>query len=811
MRATLRTPGAALSSPSVTDAAQTAPPGSDTGHRQWLHGPTSLLRSLPVGKRIHIMVGLNGLALLALGALLVFGSSVIRQQWEEVRGARALDRLFVGIDSDIGRLQGLVHRYLHTPTADLLAEIAGGQAALLGKMDRIATPDAGIAADVERLSHSTRRFFAGFESLRDILERKQRTYESAILNAGAEMPTLYATLEATARGASPALTNDLNRVRELFSDALIAANAFYLTGDPAAAERARDRLISIASAIPRLQDLVDNPLQGGAVRAVLNRVVDLRDAIAVLRDGFEQQARVVAEEVDGGQQAMSRLLDGLLAEVRRREADTEHDFDATFVSAGVLLGVLGVGFLTASAAVSWMIGHSIGGPLHRLTEAMAAIAGGNYRTVVPGTGANDEIGAMARALEVSKDDAIARQVAEQAREALEQRWRTMLQSSPVGISIVNSRTHQRLYTNPRYEALFGGGGATRQRAVTESFADPEEFGRMLAAFARDGVISGHEALRRRTDGALWWCLHDVRAMEIDGQPCHIVWHYDVTARRRGEEDLRAAKERAELALADLRATQQSLIQAEKMAALGSLVAGVAHEVNTPIGITVTAASLLSDVTRDFAGKVEAGAVRRSDMHRYIETALEASDRLFANAHRAAELIQSFKQVAVDQTRDDRRDFDLGQYVHEVLLSLQPRLRPAGHAVEVRCPEPLVVDGYPGPFAQVLTNLVVNSLIHAYAPGQAGRITIDLEADGPEGVRMTYRDDGRGIPADVLPRIFDPFFTTNRAGGGTGLGLHIVFNIVRQKLRGDIAVESAPGQGVCFTLRFPARIGDGAAA
>ena len=301
-------------------------------------------------------------------------------------------------------------------------------------------------------------------------------------------------------------------------------------------------------------------------------------------------------------------------------------------------------------------------------------------------------------------------------------------------------------------------------------------------------------------------MSDGRCLEIQVSPTpdggHVRTYTDITGRRRAEQELRAAKERAEQALAELRNAQQSLIQSEKMAALGSLVAGVAHEINTPVGLTLTTASLLADETGALARRFEEATLRKSELQRFITLVGETSQRILANTYRAAELIQSFKQVAVDQTTDDRRAFDLGQYIHEVLLSFGPRLKRTGIEVSVDAPEGLVVDGYPGPVAQVMTNLVMNSLIHAFEPGTPGRIRIVVEELPGGEVGLTYTDDGKGIPADVLPRIFDPFFTTNRGGGGTGLGLNIVYNIVTGTMRGVITAESEPGRGTTFRLRFP---------
>jgi PAS domain S-box-containing protein len=303
--------------------------------------------------------------------------------------------------------------------------------------------------------------------------------------------------------------------------------------------------------------------------------------------------------------------------------------------------------------------------------------------------------------------------------------------------------------------------------------------------------------RRRPNGT----VVEVRSNRLPGGG-FVCTHTDVTERKTAEDALRASKEAAEMAYDSLQQAQNSLLQAEKMAALGSLVAGVAHEINTPIGTALTAASHLGERTSGFRALLQSGKLKKSDAERYTETATEASAIMVATIGRAAELIQSFKQVAVDQSTDVRRSFNLSEYIGEILLSLRPRLRQTQHTVSVECPDDLEIDSYPGALSQVLTNFVMNSLLHGFIEGQVGTITISAQLHTRDTVMIRYADTGRGIPEKNLARIFEPFFTTKRGAGGTGLGLHIVFNIVTQSLGGTIAVESIEGRGASFILSIP---------
>jgi len=275
--------------------------------------------------------------------------------------------------------------------------------------------------------------------------------------------------------------------------------------------------------------------------------------------------------------------------------------------------------------------------------------------------------------------------------------------------------------------------------------------------------------------------------------------------RRTAEELHAAKVQAEGALTEVQRTQKQLVEAEKMAALGSLVAGVAHEINTPVGTSLTAATLLEERTRKFKEVVLSGQIKKADLTKYLELADETTGLMLTNIHRAAELIQSFKQVAVDQTSSECRPFNLGGYLDEVLTSLRPRLRKSSVEVTVTCDPEIEMFSFAGAFSQVITNLVMNALTHAFDEGQEGHITLAVSAAARDRVSLAFHDNGKGIPADNLGRIFEPFFTTKRGTGGTGLGLHIVYNIVSQQLGGTIAVASELGQGTTFVIELPVRI------
>jgi signal transduction histidine kinase len=280
------------------------------------------------------------------------------------------------------------------------------------------------------------------------------------------------------------------------------------------------------------------------------------------------------------------------------------------------------------------------------------------------------------------------------------------------------------------------------------------------------------------------------------------------ARMKADHRIRRAKERLEKqnealnnALTQLQEAQSELVRQEKLASLGRLVAGVAHEINTPLGICVTATSHLVQELKLTREELAAGEMTEDSLDSFFDVVDQSLRIMTTNTQRAAALVRSFKQVAVDQSSDDLRTFNLGTYLNEVLLSLQPKLKGRPVKVDVQCPADITLDSFPGAVSQIVTNMIMNSLVHGFARDQAGTITLHAAHDG-ETVTLDYADDGAGMDADTLAKLFDPFFTTKRGLGGSGLGAHILYNLATGPLGGSVRAESEPGKGLRYQLRFP---------
>jgi PAS domain S-box-containing protein len=284
---------------------------------------------------------------------------------------------------------------------------------------------------------------------------------------------------------------------------------------------------------------------------------------------------------------------------------------------------------------------------------------------------------------------------------------------------------------------------------------------------------------------------------------------EVTERKRAEaalhaseQALRVARDAAEAALRHMQETQNFLIESEKLAALGRLVAGVAHEINNPVGTSLTVASSLERKIAMIAAELAQDKLKRSTLKDFLEISGAASSQLVANLNHAAEMIQSFKQVATDRNYANQRVFDLGELTEQVIMSLRPGLGDQRVTLRLDCQPNLAMNSYPGPYGQVLTNLFLNAVTHAFLDGKGGAVDIEVRASGKDDVEIVFSDDGCGMSLDVRRKAFDPFFTTRRDHGCTGLGLHIVYTVVTNCLGGRINLDSEPDEGTKIRITLP---------
>jgi signal transduction histidine kinase len=640
-----------------------------------------LLRAIPIRWRILSIAALNSAVVLVLAVLIWNGSKVLGSAWDDVRQVRESDKILALLESETGRLQNLIHRDINQPSPELFAEILLLREAVLGTLTTRASTDPMLSGSVEELERVTVRFLDGFGELRAVQATIAKTYKEQVQAPAKDMAGLYSIIEGATGHRDAPIWPSLGKSREAFTAMLVAANSYYLTLATASAEDARRNTEIIEKTIPVMSELAENDLQRLALQRLSARTEALRQGLEKLSEQLSNRTELLRNTIDASQAEAIGAIDDLSAKMREREQRAQETFDRTLANISRRVLSIAVIFLGIILSVGVLIALSIRLPLQQIMTAMRAITLGDYDREVQGTDARDEVGAMARAVEVFRENAI--------------------------------------------------------------------------------------------------------------------------AKRKTEDELRASKEKAESALLELNAAQQNLIDAERLAALGGLVAGVAHEVNNPIGISLTVASSFARRAEMFEAELKSdGGLRRSQLEEFVRTSRDAAGQLVANLHRAGELIQSFKQVAVDRSHAERRQFALGEATDQIIASLKPVLKRAPIELTVDVPEGLGINGYPGSYGQILTNLFLNAVNHAFSDGRSGTITISARPRGHDDVEIIFADNGAGMTPDVQRQAFDPFFTTRRNEGGTGLGLHIVYNLVTQQLGGRMMLESRLGQGTTFRIIMP---------
>jgi len=639
----------------------------------------TLVRVLPIRWRLFCIAALNATVAVILALLIWKGANVLSDAWDDVRRVRESDKLLVQLRSEASQLQNLIHRYINQPNEQVLAEILGLHGDVLSTLRNRGAVDPVLSKSADELRAVTERFLEGFGEVREVQTTISQIYENELLKPAKDMAGLYAIVESSIGSRDALLLPSLGKSREAFTASLLAANAFYLSLSSDSADEARANISTVEQTIPVMIDLAENSLQRSALAALAQRATSFRDGLKSLGEQFMARANLLKTAIDDNQAAMIQVINKLSAQMNLRELRAQGSFDHTLANLYQNVALVAIVFLTLIVIAGVAVARSIILPLRAIMDAMHSVVAEKYDTAIEGTQARDEIGEMARAVAVFRENAI--------------------------------------------------------------------------------------------------------------------------AKRKAENELRASKERAEKALDDLREAQQNLIAAEKLAALGGLVAGVAHEVNNPIGISLTVASSFARRCEDFAKEVDLGPLRRSRLDDFLETGRDAANQLVANLQRAGELVQSFKQVAVDRSHADRRQFDLRESTDHIVASLRPVLKKAQIALTIDMPPGIMMDSYPGAYGQVLTNLFLNSVIHAFPEGRTGTITVEAR-QVRDDVDIFVSDDGIGMSEEIQRRALDPFFTTRRNEGGTGLGLHIIFNLVTQQLGGRLTFESRLGWGTRFRITIP---------
>jgi signal transduction histidine kinase len=391
----------------------------------------------------------------------------------------------------------------------------------------------------------------------------------------------------------------------------------------------------------------------------------------------------------------------------------------------------------------------------------------------------------------------------------EKRFRLISETIPIPVFLCENESLKIIYANQSAASLLLVTITELLSMTLKDFIFFDESGLSFDVFNIKRTINDLPVNGKKTDGVYFYASLYKKEINISSQNLSLIVLHDNTNQKMIMKELADVNEVMEKKIAErtkelqeslknLKYTQDSLIKSEHLAELGRLVAGVAHEVNTPIGNSITVFSFLQQKTIEFEILFTNEKLTKNELTSYIEAAKESVEILGMNLVRASELIKSFKMIAVDQNAELKRNFNIKEYIGNILLSLQPKLNNTKHNIILDCPDNLVIYSYPGSFSQVMTNLITNTLLHAFDGIEAGTIKIKCMRE-EDKLLLIYSDNGVGIEKETLPKIFDPFFTTKRSKGGSGLGLSVVYNIVTQKLNGKITCESVPGELTTFTV------------
>lgn len=777
------------------------------------------LRATSLGRRLTLLSLLSVAGLTMLLALNLLSSGLKDAYFDSIEVLNVQQRQLQHFNTETARLQAAIQQYLAVPDEALVRQIDGATELLFAELDTTDKTRADYADELASLRQSLQSFVAGYQELKRINLEIDRIYHRELLESAQQSARLLSLmLSRSAENTGQTLIGPASRsLIDAFVDALLKMNAYYARREVNVSLATRTSLERVAQLSPLIEQLTHDAFERAVLRDLGERTHRMISGLGSLQRAYARRAAVMERQIEASQRDIARVASSL----DERHAGIEAELRARYTSRLSMINALSVMIGAVVIGVTLLLGAlvaaSIREPLRALLRTVEAFSRGRFDEPVPDVGDN-ELGRLAGALREFRQSAGQRALAERALRESEARLRTL--------SDMSSDVFWEVDADFRYTALSG-------LRANELLAwhvmllgvcpwdnpgvkgEPLEWSRLRNAFESHRPFRDLQFQLQLPDGGV---IH----LQVSGDP--VFGHdggfcgfrgtgKDISKQKAVEAEIRRLNQSLEQRVAErtteLRQTNERLahalehlVQAEKLASLGNLVAGVAHELNTPLGNTLLTATHLRNRVHELQDVFKTGAMRRSELTAFIELSSDGLDLIERNLNRAAGLLANFKQVAVDQTSAQRRRFDLRKTVDEVVATLMPGLRKRRLVLVVDIPEGLELDSFPGPLEQVIANIVTNAAIHAFGPDEAGELFILAEPVGTGEIELCIRDNGCGIPPEVQGRVFDPFFTTRMGQGGSGLGLYIVYNIVTSLLGGSIEVTSTPG-GTCFTMRFPA--------
>ncbi|WP_298603697.1 ATP-binding protein [Zoogloea sp.] len=777
------------------------------------------LRATSLGRRLTLLSVLSVAGLAMLLVLNLLSSTLKDAYFDSIEALNLQQRQLQHFKTETARLQASIRQYLAMPEESLVRQIDGATEQLFAALDTAEKSRGDYADELASLRQSLRSFVGGYHELKRINLEIDRIYHSELLESGQQSARLLSLmLSSSAENKGQTLIGPASRsLIDAFVDALLKMNAYYARREVNVSLATRTSLERVAQLSPLIEQLTHNAFERAVLRDLGERTHRMISGLGSLQRAYARRGEVMERQIEASQHDIARIASSLDERYGGIEASLRARYTSRLAVVKALSVTIGAVVVGITLLLGVLVAASIREPLRALLRTVEAFSRGRFDEPVPDVGDN-ELGRLAGALREFRQSAGQRALAERALRESEARLRTL--------SDMSSDVFWELDADFRYTTLSGlrASELLAQRVIVFGVrpwdnpaitGEPLEWSRLRAALESHQPFRDLQFQIQVSDGgAIHLQVSGDPVFGPDGDFCGFRGTgKDISKQKAVEAEIRRLNQSLEQRVAErtteLRQTNERLahalehlVHAEKLASLGNLVAGVAHELNTPLGNTLLTASHLRTRVRELHDVFATGAMRRSELASFIELSGDGLELIERNLHRAAGLLANFKQVAVDQTSAQRRHFDLRKTVDEVVATLMPGLRKRKLRLVVEIPEGLELDSFPGPLEQVIANIVTNAAVHAFGPDEAGELTIAARPLEPGEIELRIRDNGHGIPPEIQGRVFDPFFTTRMGQGGSGLGLYIVYNIVTSLLGGGIEVRSTP-EGTCFTMRFPA--------
>ncbi|GAB2890985.1 hypothetical protein GCM10027046_19640 [Uliginosibacterium flavum] len=777
------------------------------------------LSATSIQQRLRYLTLLNVAGLVLLLGLSLVSSALKDGYFDALQNLNTQQRQLQHFNTETARLQVAIQNYLNSSDEGLQQEIDKSTERLFEEFSQLEKNKSDYTENLLLLRESLKSFITGYRELKQLNHEIDKTYQNELIDPSRHAAELLAmVIGSSSQKKGQTLLGPASVVAvNAFIDALLKMNVYYAKRETVISLSTRSSLERVAQLAPLLESLAPGEFERKALNKLQKQVHTMISGLGSLQRSYAIRTQIMETRIEANQRAIAHTAESLDKRYAEIESTLRNRYSQrlSFINAfAIVLSLLIIAFTFGFGA---LVFNSIRTPLAALLRTVEAFSSGNFQHPVPEVGHN-ELGMLAGGLREFRNSAMQRTLAEHALRDSEGRFRALSDMSSDFFWEQNEMLQYTAFSGQRAGELLA---RNVLMLGLRAWDNPRNLGYEDSWAQHRLIVETHQAFRdfefslQMPDGKL---LH----LLASGDPVFGINNEftgyrgtakDISAQKSIEAEIRQLNQTLEQRVIErttalrqsndqLSQAMEQLVQSEKLASLGNLVAGVAHELNTPLGNALVASTSLRDQVRDMNRAVDAGTLRKSDLTEFMATCEEGCLLIERNAYRAVTLVSNFKQVAVDQTSAQRREFNLQQTIQEVVATLSPTLRKQQHTLTVDIPANIVLDSYPGPLDQVITNIITNATVHAFQPGQPGALLISATAVGYKEVVIMLSDNGGGIPLDKQGRVFDPFFTTRLGQGGSGLGLYIVYNIVTSLLGGHIQLVSTPGTGTCFLIHIP---------